>query len=513
MFDSDGEIFLANNDERLRLDITIEATQPFGFVFMQPVQTPLGPGHAVGVLDGELYFQLQKTGRVSYWGGAKTLADFARMGIVGTDEAANASGERSVYHNLKSVTVGGVSRKIVMQTHNGPCPVIAVANALILRGELQQIANERSNAISADRLRAELLTHLQVPRPPPRFSEEALAGRPPLPTSVKSPTTAAEAPQSESPVTPIPSLASCCRDEQAFNQRRSELFADPQQSVERLRRLYQGLDVSPHFTAVDGFDGDPEILLFPMAGVRVLHGWIIHPDGEDAALRPYSFNELVVLATTEQESLSAVALQFTQQNTQMTIDGLSLLHQTLEDGEVAVLFWNNHFSTIMKKGDKVLCLLSDVSFVDRACIVFEEIIDPFGNVEYTDGDGVMANRTVLDVQSRTGDRFTEDQITLAQAQLVSSSETLEQPSTEQIIAHLEAESAAPPQSAGAPKNPLLLTAPPSPAVSSTVPPPVPLTPAVQSLLDMGVATTAAEATELLNKYRTVDAAIAARFGS
>jgi len=39
-------------------------------------------------------------------------------------------------YQLKSVMYHGSSRKILLQNENGPCPLLAVANALLLRGEI-----------------------------------------------------------------------------------------------------------------------------------------------------------------------------------------------------------------------------------------------------------------------------------------------------------------------------------------------------------------------------------------
>lgn len=384
---------------RRQVDISWVATQPFGFVYQERVDTPLGPGYALGVSNGNLYFQLDFDSAASYWSDCANPAAFERRGITRSSTAPSSAvapptlgvhtnsfiGGGSEYHNLKAVLVGGARRMVVMQSLNGPCPIIALANALILKNCLREIVPTGSTAIEANVLRAQLLRYLRDPHAPPKCSA----------------TTERNGEKT---------LAGVISDTVQLEALRAKMFsADEGEAL--LKKFYGGLDVSPIFCDIDGFDAEMQTALFALAGVRLVHGWIL------PVTSPYhhmSFNDLQVKATEDTDANELLACQ--QQLTEL---GLAMLTESLENEEVCVMFYNNHFSTVVKKDGYIFRLASDVSFVDRSCIVFEKLVDAFGGVAHTDGDGVAPDALLLQIQCQKGDMYTEDEIQLMRAQFVS----------------------------------------------------------------------------------------------
>lgn len=56
---------------------------------------------------------------------------------------------------------------------------------------------------------------------------------------------------------------------------------------------------------------------------------------------------------------------------QLTYSGVIGMHQTLEVGELAVFFRNNHFSTIVNKTNYLYLLVTDQGYLHEEEIVWE----------------------------------------------------------------------------------------------------------------------------------------------
>lgn len=146
---------------------------------------------------------------------------------------------------------------MVLQVVNGPCPIIALCSVLFLRGEL--VLKADVHEVSFEQLCALLRDHLQR-------SVQAVALRP----------GASE-----------------------------EAVANALQNLEEvsalLPRLEQGLDINVRFSSPAAFEFTPELSLFDLAGVRLLHGWCYDAEDRDTArvLSNMSYNELVNFITSE----------------------------------------------------------------------------------------------------------------------------------------------------------------------------------------------------------------------
>ena len=148
---------------------------------------------------------------------------------------------------LKRVVYRGKEVPVLMQNENGPCPLLAISNVLLLRGaifihpDLPQVAFSELSALLADHL---------------------------LSTNTLSDANA-------------------------------ELRANMQQNIADgialFPKLLTGLDVNVRFNAVDALEYTEDLVIFDLFNVRLLHGWLLDPqDTETAAVvGSLSYNTLV----------------------------------------------------------------------------------------------------------------------------------------------------------------------------------------------------------------------------
>lgn len=371
------------------IDICRNATEPFGFLYQDRVQTPLGEASVVGVHDNKLWFHVDGDHGASFWSNCVTAEDFARRGFVKVESDAT-SGDPNTYHKLKRISFRGHEVSLVMQNVNGPCPIIAVANALILRGELPAVADQTSPVIKSSQLREHILAFIKAhrgyaaaPHALRRFGERV-------------------------------TLAGETDDAQKLEEARAAM------SPQHLQRFYNGIDVSPIFTNVDGFDLSPDAMTFALANCRLLHGWIIAPDDATfGALREHSYDELALHLVGDASETSARAREFLETtSSQLTEIGLWSLHEAVDDGEIVVLFRNNHFCTLLKSNGMLLMVVSDEGYADRTCIAFEALTLRGGGA-FFDGDLHEVEDYVLAVVAQSGTKFSDDEIRVAFAALVS----------------------------------------------------------------------------------------------
>lgn len=75
----------------------------------------------------------------------------------------------------------------------------------------------------------------------------------------------------------------------------------------------------------------------------------------------------------------------------LTYHGLALLHETLEEGELAVHFFNDHFSVLRKHQTRLYTLVTDVGFLQQPSIMYESLNDLDGNNGFHDANFKPAN--------------------------------------------------------------------------------------------------------------------------
>eukprot|EP00923_Selenidium_pygospionis_P055646 GHVN01096900.1.p1 GENE.GHVN01096900.1~~GHVN01096900.1.p1 ORF type:complete len:448 (+),score=35.28 GHVN01096900.1:790-2133(+) len=110
--------------------------------------------------------------------------------------------------------------------------------------------------------------------------------------------------------------------------------------------------------------------------------------------RPHASRDGDQALSTQQHQLSRAEIQsllfegqvllrlVTEDAAQLTFEGLLQIHECLKEGELAILFRNNHFSTIHKINHKLYLLASDIGFSDMRDVVWERLDQVDGNTVY-----------------------------------------------------------------------------------------------------------------------------------
>lgn len=222
-----------------------------------------------------------------------------------------SQGVESTYH-LKWINWNSVKIPIVMQSINGPCPLIAIMNVSLLREKIK--LPDMLEQITAN----QLLTYLG----------ECLMDS--IPTDLQD-------------------------DEGAL----LNLEQNIHDAIEVLPRLETGLDVNIRFTGITDFEYTQEYVIFDLLRIPLYHGWLSDPDLEElhSSIGKRSYNQLVDSIITGKNStdpeVSARALiaeEFLEKTaSQLTQHGLNELRSKIKDNEIGVLFRNNHFLTLLKR--------------------------------------------------------------------------------------------------------------------------------------------------------------------
>lgn len=324
---------------------------------------------------------------------------------------------------LKTVRFKSNFVKLLSQNENGPCPLLAIANALILRQQLV-LPNE---SISGSTLIEAIANSL--------FSINE---------------------EENSKIDNNPTIASAQAREQLKSHRSEQL----NYIVDILPTLMRGLDVNVKFNDADQFEYTQEMSVFDGFNLRCYHGWVVDADDEHAPasgvlpsssstttaqpspLSPHSvmsrlsynectnrivnfggqesvlLNQLKQLDDDIQEELlialgrpeptvdkvpppptrreiiqyklttlreeHKVITEFLEQTaSQLTFHGLIRLHDHIEEGTVSIFFRNNHFNVLYKHQGSLFVLVTDEGFVhpgadDVNVIVWESLQDISG---------------------------------------------------------------------------------------------------------------------------------------
>ncbi|EMG47121.1 hypothetical protein SBY92_000763 [Candida maltosa Xu316] len=152
-----------------------------------------------------------------------------------------------------------------------------------------------------------------------------------------------------------------------------------------LPKLHTGLNVNPLLNS-NNFQRELGTELFEIFGLKFKHGWVIDPALDNTDWNVDEYHDVVCLIN-QLENFDAVQDYLLQDDTseeiaankqlimrwlnlnqtQLTEQGITSLNQDLNENEFIIFFRNNHFSTLFKKSDQEFyALLTDSSFVAKA---------------------------------------------------------------------------------------------------------------------------------------------------
>ncbi|KAL9083790.1 MAG: hypothetical protein Q9159_005578 [Coniocarpon cinnabarinum] len=271
-------------------------------------------------------------------------------------------GQRNEFYQIRNIHWHDPQSKknprqspILMQNANGPCPLLALVNALSLS------TPPDTNTILIDTLQARETMSLGLLLD--AVFDELMSGR-----------RGATAQQ-------LPDV--------------SELYSF-------LITLHTGMNVNPRFVPdADStmFEQTKEMLLYSTFAIPLVHGWI--PSSEDPAHAAFKstavsyedaqhvqFREEELeqklgrteLTTEEQnvlQDLPVIKQFFAMWPTQLTEHGLRSLKEDIKPGQIVILFRNDHFSTVFKdpKSHQLMTLVTDAGYTSHEEIVWESLAD------------------------------------------------------------------------------------------------------------------------------------------
>lgn len=172
------------------------------------------------------------------------------------------------------------------------------------------------------------------------------------------------------------------------------------------------MPTTPHlFRRAGGFEETREMRLYSTFAVPLIHGWIpprTHPafaalkrrartyeDAQNLLFREEELEEKLNregLASDDQqvlEDISSIKYFLSSTATQLTGYGLDTVTETLEPGSLVIFFRNDHFSTLYRhpKSGQLLTLVTDMGYAGHDEVVWESLVDVSGEgSEFYSGD-------------------------------------------------------------------------------------------------------------------------------
>ncbi|KAM0029926.1 putative MINDY deubiquitinase [Helianthus debilis subsp. tardiflorus] len=169
---------------------------------------------------------------------------------------------KELMHKTKIIQFFGRDTPIILQNDNGPCPLLAICNVLLLRNNLSlssdvaEVSQEKLLSLVAERL--------------------------------------------------IDSNSNVDNKDAGYVENQQQNIAD---AIDLLPRLATGIDVNIKFTRIDDFEFTRECAIFDLVDIPLYHGWIVDPQDSDtsSAIGSKSYNtlmgELVALETQNMETV------------------------------------------------------------------------------------------------------------------------------------------------------------------------------------------------------------------
>jgi len=263
-------------------------------------------------------------------------------------------GDSACMYQIKDITLFGSPRRILLQSTNGPCPLLAACNTLLLRSQL-------ALPPSAEYVSFETLTQSLI------------------------------------------NLMLDVNDKERDEVRVANIQQCLEACIELLPTLNVGLDVNCRFSGPRDFEYTSALSVFDLLDISIVHGWVVAPEEREACrvLSSHSYNsamEILVRCEEAQQQLSSensgvgsssstdlpapksrdlgslleeseVVRAFLDNSaSQLTYEGLISLLGTLRNREIAVFFRNNHFGTMLKHDDCLYLLCTDVGFLENEAV-------------------------------------------------------------------------------------------------------------------------------------------------
>lgn len=280
---------------------------------------------------------------------------------------------------------------ILVQNANGPCPLVALVNALILMTPAGATETPLTQSLqSREQISIDLLLQAVV--------EELMA-------SPRRPSDAV-----------LPDLTDLYNFLRGLDtgMNANPRFVPSEELPSFLDDWLANVPPSERGTCIPGgFEQTKEMELYSAFSIPLIHGWLPSPTGvvcESLKRRAHSYEEAqhalfqeeelqeklenpqsTGLTPEEQDAYQDILIikDFLQASaTQLTTVGLEVLMKAMPPGSVAILFRNDHFSTLYKHPEthSLHMLVSDSEFAGHEGTVWETFNDVTGKSEFLSGD-------------------------------------------------------------------------------------------------------------------------------
>ncbi|KAI1607901.1 hypothetical protein EDD37DRAFT_614548 [Exophiala viscosa] len=320
-----------------------------------------------------------------------------RTTVPSEEEVARMVEQRNETYQIKHFNwFDHSSRKLrrssmLTQNKNGPCPLLALVNALILgaQNESQAVLDEalRSREQVTLGLIIETLMDELLSR-----GYEAVGGD--LPD-----------------VDELNSFLMRLRTGMNANPRFVPYSATPPNLMDDDDSMLDGSQRQKAPQRLGTFEATTDMKLYGAFSVSLIHGWLPDPSTdtskafarsaptyEDAQALQFGEEELEYkmsrqgLTPAEQnmwDDIMAIKDFFKTYPTQLTPTGLEVVQETIAPGTFAIMFRNDHFSTVYKhpESGQLFTLITDAGYADRDEIIWESLLDISGkHNEFFSGD-------------------------------------------------------------------------------------------------------------------------------
>ncbi|KAL8964975.1 MAG: hypothetical protein Q9183_004103, partial [Haloplaca sp. 2 TL-2023] len=277
----------------------------------------------------------------------------------------------------------------MVQNANGPCPLLALVNALVLSTPV----NLETALVETLRVRETVSLGLLLDA----VIDELMSGR------------RGNAAQALPDVSELYAFLINLHTGMNVNPR----FVEPTSAPNHLldEPIGNSADGPQEHRKVGGFEDTPHMRLYSTFAVSLIHGWLPrknHPvcAAFDRTAKTYEDAQSLLFAEEELESklqhqgltedeqklledIGSVKYFLTSSPTQLTDYGLDTIIETLESGTMAILFRNDHFSTLYKepRSRRIFTLVTDLGYAGHDEVVWESLVDISGEgSEFFSGD-------------------------------------------------------------------------------------------------------------------------------
>ncbi|KAI4239573.1 MAG: hypothetical protein L6R40_005518 [Gallowayella cf. fulva] len=325
----------------------------------------------------------------------RRLDQASRPPVVTEQQQAKANQQTNQIYQIRMVNWFDISSPvnprtspIMVQNANGPCPLLALVNALVLSTPAG-IASALVETLSVrEQVSLDLLLNAVI--------DELMSGR------------RGDAAQRLPDVSELYEFLVNLHTGMNVNPR----FVEPMAAPTHLMDGHVDLSIPPVEARKAGdFEDTPAMRLYATFAVSLIHGWLPrrnHPvcASLDRSAKTYEDAQSLLFVEEDLESkLQAQGLTIEEQRlledvlsikhfltsspTQLTDYGLDTITETLRPGAIAILFRNDHFSTLFKepRSGRIFTLVTDLGYAGHDEVVWESLVDISGEgSEFFSGD-------------------------------------------------------------------------------------------------------------------------------